>query len=166
MTRSALAGQRLGMLTVLEQCGATRWGNLQWRCRCDCGSTVVVAGGHLNAGHTKSCGCLSRQLTTARNLKHGLTVRGALHPLFHTWVMMRRRCYERKNHAYRLYGGRGITVCARWRDDFAAFVADVGERPFRRTLDRIDNNGNYEPGNVRWATWSEQIANQRRRRRR
>jgi hypothetical protein len=84
-----------------------------------------------------------------------------LHPLYQTWKSMIRRCYNSRHTAFRRYGGRGITVCDRWRNDFWAFAADMGERPSNRSLDRIDNDGNYEPGNCRWATRSEQRLNAR-----
>lgn len=84
------------------------------------------------------------------------------HPLYETWRSMRSRCYSKNNHAYRSYGGRGIQICDRWREDFWSFVVDVGERPSKgHTLDRIDSDKNYEPGNVRWATRLEQTQNRR-----
>ena len=101
-----------------------------------------------------------------RPAKHGLARRGQLHPLFWTWIAMIRRCEDPNHHGYRHYGARGIRVCARWRDDFAAFAAFMGDRPPGKTLDRSDPNGNYEPGNVRWATPKEQAANRRPRVRR
>lgn len=95
-------------------------------------------------------------------IKHGLCRRKNPHPLYRCWEAMRRRCYVKSDHAYSSYGGRGISVCERWRENFANFLADMGERPsLKHSLDRIDNNGNYEKSNCRWATFSEQCRNRR-----
>ena len=92
-------------------------------------------------------------------LKHGHNPKGNPSPTYNSWVNMKRRCYEPSHQSYRLYGGRGIQVCQRWVNDFSAFLADMGERPTGMSIDRIDRDGNYEPGNCRWATASEQQRN-------
>lgn len=152
MTRR-MVGLKFGWLTVLELAGRNRFGGKLWRCRCDCGGTSVVKGDALRSGRIASCCFMA-------NVKHGFTKVGNHHPLYRTWVQMRRRCNSPDHKSYKHYGARGIKVCERWQR-FENFLADVGERPKGKTLDRIDNDGNYEPGNVRWATTKEQAANKR-----
>jgi len=124
-------------------------------CRCVCGATVAVTLAKLRSGLTRSCGCLSRD--TAASIKtHGLSH----HCLYNRWVMMIQRCHNPANSAYRRYGGRGIQVCARWRNSFSAFLEDVGEPPtLGHSLDRIDPDGGYTQENVRWATAAQQRNN-------
>jgi hypothetical protein len=148
-----LRGLQIGRLTVVGP--AHHDGKRQyWQCACDCGSTVLVRQDYLK-GRKKSCGCLHREVTAARNVIHGWTGTKT----FQSWRSMRARCYIATSHRFDRYGGRGIAVCDRWRDSFVAFLADMGERPAGKTLDRINNDGNYEPGNCRWATSSEQGRN-------
>ncbi len=156
-------GQRFGRLIV---CGEYPQPRSRDRIdvRCDCGTTKTVALHNL-LKNTRSCGCLAREKVAARGrdaATHGHCVGGSPSPTYMTWVSMNKRCYTPGANGYHNYGGRGIKVCDPWRHDFAAFLADVGERPAGRTLDRIDTDGDYEPGNCRWSTPSEQQQGTRR----
>lgn len=146
-------GSTFGLLTVVSRLHNYKrktW----WVCRCACGSElVIVRSDRLTRGETSSCGCI-------RSHRNGLSGSST----YITWQAMRRRCNDPKHPRYDDYGGRGIRVCDRWNDSktgFESFIQDVGLRPNDRTLDRIDTNGNYEPGNVKWATIIEQRWNRR-----
>jgi hypothetical protein len=162
MQRIDLTGQRFGRLTVVEHAGIDKWVQMIWRCICDCGGSSVVPGGILRRGHTKSCGC--RQISGLdpnASRKHGHGTRGRLSPTYISWQAMLQRCRDPNSSNWKYYGGRGISVCKRWLD-FKAFLADVGTRPVGTSIDRIDADGNYEPGNVRWADAMTQRRNRRR----
>lgn len=146
-------GQRFHSWTILGE--AFRKGRSKsYLCRCDCGVEKPVDHWSLKSGMSKSCGTHA-----GRNNKH-ITHGRSDTRLYRLWMMMRDRCRNPKNHAYLDYGGRGIEVCERWHK-FENFYADMGERPAGLTLDRINNDGNYEPGNCRWATRAQQGRNKR-----
>ena len=146
-----LSGRRFGMLVVISRGENHPSGVPRWLCRCDCGTELLVRGAMLRRGTSRSCGCT--------HWKHGHRRALDTSPTYESWQAMWERCARPKHPAYARYGGRSIKVCERWRD-FAAFLADMGERPPEKTLDRHPNpNGDYEPGNCRWATLEEQAVN-------
>lgn len=154
-----LAGLRFGRLTVLKDVGRSASGKVRWRVRCDCGVEKSVVTGDMTSGRTRSCGCQRGEATAKRNRTHGMTSS----PEYRAWASMIARCRYPSATGYADYGGRGIRVCDRWATSFEAFYADVGARPSpKHSLDRYpDVNGHYEPGNVRWATRTDQERNKR-----
>lgn len=144
-----------GRLTVIAYAGKDRQGKTLWVCECSCEDRTIltIRAGYLKAG-TQSCGCLRKESITV----HG----GFGTPEYEVWKNMKGRCENKKNKDY---GGRGIRVCKRWRESFAAFLEDMGKRPSPiHQLDRRDNDGNYEPGNCRWVTKKKNCRNTRRNR--
>lgn len=168
-----MTGQRWGRLVVLEPAENDHNGQARWLCQCDCGTTTIVKGQYLRNGETRSCGCLHREVVRrmgqlygpihgAASATHGHSANNHWTPTYVSWTSMKQRCLGQSEKDRLLYYDRGIQVCDRWLHSFENFLTDMGERPEGTTLDRIDNDGNYEPDNCRWATASEQRRNQRR----
>ena len=147
-----LSGQRFGLLTVTSRAPNKPGGRAMWNCKCDCGHDAVVQAANLRNGHSRSCGCQS----AIQEKTHGL---GGT-PTHRVWAGMLARCFNKNRRAYPDYGGRGITVCERWRK-FENFLADMGTKPDGMTLERENNDGNCEPGNCVWATVLQQCNNRR-----
>lgn len=131
-----------------------------WDCLCDCGEYTTVEEYKLKAKKTLSCGCYRREMHKLKTSTHGMHTSAT----YNSWDTMTQRCTNIRNSNYSYYGGRGITICDRWLESFENFLEDMGVRPEGKTLDRIDVDGNYEPSNCRWATYSEQSSNKRKQR--
>lgn len=155
-----LAGQRFGRWTALKR-SENKCGRVMWACKCDCGKVRDVISCNLVAGKTKSCGCLDVEVLVARSTTHGDTKGGYPTKEYRAWRHMLNRCHRKVEPNYNDYGGRGITVCGRWRGSYENFLEDMGRCPKEMSLDRKNNNGNYEPSNCRWATNQEQAGNKR-----
>jgi hypothetical protein len=161
-----LTGMKFGFLKVIELHGYYQNSNRYystWQCSCECGKTVTVRGCALTGKKTMSCGCYQRQVSSAVNMTHGCAPIGGSTKEYRLWQNIKSRCLNKSHPRYQDYGGRGISIHGPWMESFERFVSDVGLAPSKKhSLDRFpDNNGNYEPGNVRWATATEQARNAR-----
>jgi hypothetical protein len=155
-----LESKRFGKLVALYSLEKKYFGNLIWMCKCDCGNEVEIPSNRLMKGDTKSCGCLRKETAkdqAVKNKKHGYCASRT----YKSWQSMKARCMNPTSPDYEEYGGRGITVCDRWKNSFENFLTDMGERPKGMTLDRKENDRGYFKNNCRWATPTQQQHNRR-----
>lgn len=160
-----IIGHKFSRLTVTKFAGQDKHHNSKWVCICSCGNTKIVTGNSLKTGGVKSCGCLfkeylekQRKIMTTFNLTHGLSKTSE----YRAWQNMKDRCYNPNCHCFCDYGGRGIKVCNSWLESFEIFYKDMGPKPCKTSLDRIDNQGNYCFSNCKWTTAKEQNHNRRK----
>lgn len=158
-------GLQIERLSLIEKTHKNSRNLWYWLCECSCGNFVEVISCHLTNKHTQSCGCLFIENLRKRTTSHGEAGRNknssACSTEYRAWYHMKARCENIKDKDYKHYGGRGITICEEW-GLYENFLMDMGRRPYKTSLDRIDNNGNYEPKNCRWATQSQQVLNRRK----
>lgn len=152
-----LTGLEFGRLTVMNTTGKDKHGRYLWKCKCVCGNEKTIATYILKSGHTKSCGCFRKEVTSERAKKHGKRHSAE----YEIWCGIMQRCTNPNHIAYKNYGGRNITICDRWKD-FSLFIEDMGERPTpSHSVERNENEKGYTPENCRWATREEQARNTR-----
>jgi len=141
-----LTGKTFNQLTIIERAENTKQGKARWVCRCTCGKISTIDGANIRNGHTKSCGCFAKESLEKNRYRHGMAHTSE----YGIWCNILQRCNNPNDKAFKDYGGRGITICDEWKNDFMAFYNHVGKRPSpKHSIDRINNDGNYEPNNVR-----------------
>ena len=151
-----LTGMVFGRLTVLCIAESKQGDKYKWVCKCECGNITEKVGSDIKNGTTRSCGCLAKEVSSARATTHGMSNTKE----YYAWKSMIERCNRKGHEYYHKYGGRGIVVCEEWLNGFSAFLRDMGKAPTKEhSLERIDNDGNYEPSNCKWGTKQEQSQN-------